>query len=1261
MNNQNQPQKVGQRLSMWTSRAVALFFTLFLLSESTVANVKGYGLEIAQQTVPAPSVPLSPDKQQLYQDAVKLVEEGKNLEKKGNREGYLQAIEKYQEGLKIVQKLGLIQDEFEILFVIGTAYNYISDHKNALIYFNQALEISHKLKKDILVAKVFVAIGAVYTNTDEPQKALNYFQQAKSIFLKNQQLHELAMTYKGLATVQHKLGNTKEALDLLDKALKIYRETLKDLSGEADTLYSIGFIYSIAGKNITAINYYNQALKVQRQRRDLKKQAILISDIGYLQGKLGNFEKALNSLKEALKLHQQAGSKFSDQASTLTDIGFLYASKGDYKTAIYYHQQARKLYQQAGNTYLESTIILAIATLHTTFSGDYQKALEFLDEALTLQVNDKDGQASTFDAKADIYTSQGDYQLALNEYNNALKISSSIPNPRMEARTLGKIALLHQYLGDYKSSIDTYKKALEIYNTLPDKIGQIRTLLFISIVYQTQEKYNESLEFYNQALSLLSKDDYQSEISILHGMARTHIYLKNYHKALDFANDALAISRQNSFQEEVSLSILSSVYRGKGEYTKSLDISQKILVHYRKVGLRIREARILGDISITYVRQNNYQQAIDTLNEELQIRRELKDTQGEADALYSIAKNQRQLKNLETALTNIDSAIKIVENIRTNVQNPDLRTSYFATVQNYYKFKINLLMELHKKHPSKGYNAQAIETSEASRARGLVELLTEARANIRKGANPELLAQEKRLQDLINAKEKIRFEIINSDKIKNPVLKANADKLQTEIDELLNQQKQLETKIRQSNPKYASLKYPQPLKLAQIQQQLDKDSLLLQYSLGEERSFLWVVSPTSLDTYELPKKSEIEKASINLFCLISQNSSKPPSATGKENPCQDAKNIKTQRIDLAAEELSKLVLAPVKDKLGKKRLVVVADGALQYIPFAALADLTAQPTSQLGKDKLPTSAEVTSSDNRGGGLIPEIDNLPPAINSNYQPLFINHEIVNLPSASTIAIQRQELRKKAPKALAILADPVYSNTDERFNRTRNKQLNKQKNQQDSLGIELERSALKRSADTFNRQGWGRLLGTRKEAETLLKLVPDGDRLQVFDFEANYNWATSSALSQFRILHFATHGFVNDANPELSGIVLSLVDKQGKDIRGYLRLGDLFNLDYPADLIVLSACETGLGKEIQGEGLVGLTRGLMYAGGERLVVSLWQVSDEGTAVFMQEFYKEMLQNNKSPNEALRATQLKMWSQDKWRNPNYWAAFAFLGEWR
>ncbi|MBF2017868.1 MAG: tetratricopeptide repeat protein [Rivularia sp. T60_A2020_040] len=1253
---------------MWTSRAVALFFTLFLLSESTIANVKGYGLEIAQQTVPAPSVPLSADKQQRYQEGVKLFEEAQELRKKGTREGYQQAIEKYQQALKILEGIGLRQEEAFISQNIGGVYFLLSDNNNALSFFKQALTIWEELNQPVDKAVVEHLIGNAYTSIGEYKTALEYYQKAELFFRKKQEFFYLSRTLKMISQAYMRLGNMDKALNSLNEVLDICRNTLKDSVCEANTLNSIGFLYSQKLDSKAAFENYNQALEIHRKNGDLSGQSQTLREIAALMSKLGKYKEALQHLEEAQKL-LKGKDTLIEQGLILDGIGDVYSSSGDFQKAVNYHKQSRILFSQAGEITLESLSIGTIVSIYRNFTGDYQQALIYIEEALALhrKAGDREQEASAFNQKGDIYIRQGNYQLALDAYNQALEIERLITkNPKAEARTLGNIALLYNFLGDNNLSISNYNQALNIYRKLNDKKQQARIFNYIGGVYQSNGKLDEAIESYNQALQLFNKEDYTSEIAIRWGLAKTYRDKNDYSKAFEAANRALELSEQyqNSFQETASIEIIGSIYLIKGDYKNALDNYTKAIKNYRKSGLLKKEAEILNTISIAYSSQKKYQQAIDILNEELKIRRFFKDIQGEADALYSIAKNQRKLENLETSLTNIDSAIKIVENIRTNVQNPDLRTSYFATVQNYYKFKINLLMELHKKDPSKGYNAIAIETSEASRARGLVELLTEARANIRKGANPELLAEEKRLQDLINAKEKIRFEIINTEKIKNPVLKANADKLQTEIDELLNQQKQLETKIRQSNPKYANLKYPQPLKLPQIQQQLDKDSLLLQYSLGEERSFLWVVSPTSLDTYELLKKSEIEKTSINLFCLISQNSSKPPSATGKENPCQDTKNIKTRHIDLAAEELSKLVLAPVKDKLGKKRLVVVADGALQYIPFAALADLTAQPISKQKKDKLPTSAEVTSSDNRGGGLIPEIDNLPPATSSNYQPLFINHEIVNLPSASTIAIQRQELANRSStnkKTLAILADPVYNADDAkiRLQNARNKETKPKPS--DSLGIELERSALKRSADILNRSVWNRLPGTRTEAETILKLVPKENSLEVFDFEANYNWATSSALNQFRILHFATHGFVNDANPELSGIVLSLVDKQGKDIRGYLRLGDLFNLDYPADLIVLSACETGLGKEIQGEGLVGLTRGLMYAGGERLVVSLWQVSDEGTAVFMQEFYKEMLQNGKSPNEALRATQLKMWSQDKWRNPNYWAAFAFLGEWR
>jgi hypothetical protein len=165
----------------------------------------------------------------------------------------------------------------------------------------------------------------------------------------------------------------------------------------------------------------------------------------------------------------------------------------------------------------------------------------------------------------------------------------------------------------------------------------------------------------------------------------------------------------------------------------------------------------------------------------------------------------------------------------------------------------------------------------------------------------------------------------------------------------------------------------------------------------------------------------------------------------------------------------------------------------------------------------------------------------------------------------------------------------------------------------------------------------------------------------DFAASRATATSQNLSQYKIIHFATHGFANSDRPELSGIVMSLVDEKGNPLNGFLRLTDIFNLKLAADLVVLSACQTGMGQNIQGEGLVGLTRGFMYAGAQRVVVSLWTVDDEGAATLMSSFYQGMLQKGLTPAAALRAAQLEMWKQEKWKSPYYWAAFTLQGEWR
>jgi CHAT domain-containing protein len=306
-----------------------------------------------------------------------------------------------------------------------------------------------------------------------------------------------------------------------------------------------------------------------------------------------------------------------------------------------------------------------------------------------------------------------------------------------------------------------------------------------------------------------------------------------------------------------------------------------------------------------------------------------------------------------------------------------------------------------------------------------------------------------------------------------------------------------------------------------------------------------------------------------------------------------------------------MILFPAAAEFGKKRLVVVSDGALQYVPFAALS-----------------------------------------VVSN-RPLILDNEIISLPSASAFAVQRQNLsnRELAPKAVAVIADPVFS-----INDTRLKSGAPVTDSSDSI------RRIEHLPGTANGQlSIPRLPFTRWEADQILAIAPRQSSLKALDFRANRSIAMSDELSKYRYVHFATHGYLDTTRAELSAIVLSMVDEQGKPQDGFLRTHDIYNLKLPAELVVLSACETGLGKDVKGEGIEGLTRGFMYAGARRVIVSLWNVNDKATAALMQRLYVEMLKSNKTPAAALRAAQIQLLRTKQWQSPYYWAPFVMQGEWK
>jgi len=334
----------------------------------------------------------------------------------------------------------------------------------------------------------------------------------------------------------------------------------------------------------------------------------------------------------------------------------------------------------------------------------------------------------------------------------------------------------------------------------------------------------------------------------------------------------------------------------------------------------------------------------------------------------------------------------------------------------------------------------------------------------------------------------------------------------------------------------------------------------------------------------------------------------------------------------AARELSRLVLEPVAGLLQDRRLVIVSDGALQFVPFAAL----------------PVPAGQTDCCRAG------------ALRGGDEPLVEQHEVVLLPSASVLAeLRRQALqRQPPPKAVAVLADPVFDSRDERIRRTGRSDA--------AYELPLPEpdrplfAALRRpspgAATYLDRLPW-----TRVEAAQIMKATPAGDGLQALDFEASRATALSRQLAQYRVVHFATHALSDSAHPERSGLVLSLFDRRGRPQNGFLGLEQIYGLHLPAELVVLSGCETGLGQEVDGEGLIGLVRGFMYAGATRVMASLWSVDDEVTAQLMGHFYQGLEQNRLSPAAALRAAQRLVRQDSKWSSPYFWAAFQLEGDWR
>jgi CHAT domain-containing protein/predicted negative regulator of RcsB-dependent stress response len=961
----------------------------------------------------------------------------------------------------------------------------------------------------------------------------------------------------------------------------------RNFAREADVLRRLGDVHFILSDYQIAIDNYDRALQLLTASIDEKLVADIQIQLGKAYLEMSNMNKALLYCERASKI----SSRLSYQQGlpgVLNCLGVISYFSGDVLQAQEQFERASSISRQFKSDSELASAQLNLGYLHGDL-GNMDLSASSYQRALTLfqEINDRQKQALTLTALAGVYSQEGEKQKALNLHNQALKLFRTIGNKNGEAATLNGIGYWYDDLGNRTEALKCYTRALQLFETINNRHYAGVTLGYVARILFAQGQKEKALQFFNQKL---------------------------------------AISREmkDRRMESYTLRDIGNVLRSTNQYDEALTDYQLALALSREVMDRRGSAFILASIGSVYEQRDDRATALNYYEQALSLIRAVADRRGELQILYSLASVKRDLGRLAEARGDIEQSLELIQRLRMKISSPALRIAYLETVYKHYEFYVSLLMQMHRQDPGEGYEVLALEANDRGRAQTLLENLKLARTDIRQGVEPVLLAEERQLQQRLNQTAEQQMRLLSS-KVA-PEAKAAITK---EVETLLVHYKEIEARVREQSPKYAALTQPQQLKLANIQRELDPETLMLEYSLGAERSFGWAITTDSVSSFELPSRTEIELAARALQkAMVSGPSGSRLSASvvkiDREREAAHSAYI------AAAARLSSLLLDPIAKLIPGKRLVIVADGALQYIPFTLMPE------------------PGQSSSNSGIRL----------------PLLVNHDVIMLPSLSTIALLREELRGRdlTKKAVAVLADPVFQKDDPRVKFARQVQARLSKTRQ-------------RSDDQFSRQEqeggsyetekdsplFERLPFSLQEAQTILQIASRQQTKQAVGFDANLKTALDPELRQYRVIHFATHAVLNNSYPELSGIVLSLVDQAGRSQNGFLRLNEIYNMNLSAELVVLSACQTALGKEARGEGLIGLTRGFMYAGVPRVIASLWRVNDRATAEFMRYFYEAMFNDNKPPSKALRAAQLKMWQSHEWQSPQYWAAFILQGEWR
>jgi CHAT domain-containing protein/Tfp pilus assembly protein PilF len=846
----------------------------------------------------------------------------------------------------------------------------------------------------------------------------------------------------------------------------------------------------------------------------------------------GAEDHAARLMAEAAKLADQRTGKAMEQAIA------------DYR-------QAAPLWRELGNAEGEAKALEQIGVLSLRM-GNLQPALENLSAALPMfrAAGDKREELEILTDIGLVQSRFGNQRLALDFGAQALRLAEEIGDRGEQGVVHNNLGLAYHEMGDEPRAIEEFEKAAPSHREAGNMAGEGAAWSNLGAIHYTQGDLQQSLDAFERALALRRQGkDRRGEANTIGKIAVLRHALGEDEEALAGFQTAIAILREAGDHQEESNDTMNmgNVFLAQGKYMQAVECFDSAMRLQETYGKSKEWATELSYKGVALTALKKYAEARKALDAALEAQRSIENRRGEAETLGRLAQLQLAEGKPGEGAKSAAASAGIAESIG------EKRT------------RAEALYQLARCRKAEGDHAGALTAID--QALSLSESVRESVPDY------DLRASFfSRVRDQYDLKLDLEMKLGD--------IPAAFETAET------SRARSLLELIRSRVPANAAPE-KQP-RLAELQKELDPKTVALEYSLGSEASYVFVVTPDRIRALPLPGRAPIETAIRRLY--------------GKWSAHQDA--------PADSEELSRMLLAPVRGDIRGKRVVVVPDGPLAYIPFDALY--------------------VTP----GRRLIEDSD------------------VATVVSLSSLKLVRNAARDRAPapKLVAVFADPVFGPSDPRV-----------RGGGPPGALTPLNAELARSAGDVGLKSLDRLPSTRREAAAIAALAPPSQRLEALDFDASASGVKAASLADYRIIHFATHGLMNSRDPHLSGLVFSMIDRQGRPQNGFLRADDLAALNLRADLVVLSACQTALGKELRGEGLLGLARGFMYAGAPRVIASLWRVADTATADLMSSFYQALLRDHVPASDALRMAKIRLMRDPLRASPYYWAGFTLQGDWR